>query len=1469
MKTTIRFSALTALLFTMLFSFSQYVQVGSKLTGAGAEGNSSFGGAMALSSDSSTLIVGATQLRLTAMRGGAWIFIRQGNSWTQQAMLVGSSTAVLSNQGCSVAISADGNTAIIGGSTDGDTLGAAWVFTRSGTVWTEQAKLVSANTTAKAMQGHSVALSYDGNTALIGAPKDNDSIGCAIVFVRTGNSWSQQAKIVGPNTIGKCAQGKILSLSANGNMAVIMGPEDNNWTGAVWTYTRSGNTWSQLGAKLVLPAAYSPSFWNGLSLSGNGQRLAIGNPYAAANGGVDLYNLNGNTWQLNQSVTSTHYISLSAGSLGMFASLSYDGKTLGFTGPRAYSSGYNYGYAYIFEDSLGTMVEKYSTFVLQGSYGPGYIQAVNVCGGGSFIAFGATWADESNGHVVVYHKTANNWSGMGVLQGHGDNGTAAIGKSITINAAGDKIVAGGPQDNGGRGGFWTFTKNGNNWQPQGGRTTVSFTGNSSSFGESVGLSADGKSLAIQGYTGWVFFPSKVGFWVFKDSAQQWLVDAGPLHADSGLSYNFGGGGCSMAADGNTAFFANSGEDNDTGIIYSYVKSGNSWVQQGPGLQGVGGKKDQGHYTSLSNDGNVAVWCSYSDTVAYVFRRTAGVWQQEKKLSLYSPNTPYAVDVSAAISGDGSTIAVGNQADSSTGAVFVFRYVNSQWILEAKLRASGVSINQRFGISVDLSDDGNTLAVGNGIYVSDVGGGAWIFKRNGSTWTQFTNKLLPNDAQGRSYFGSALALSSNGNTLAVGGSYDDFGKGAVWVFQFNGLQISTSAVVNATCNNTADGKIVAQVTGGNAPYTFNWSTGSTAADSLVNLSAGTYYLTVHDANGDSATALFNVGVSGSLQTNVTHNAICNSASSGFVAVQPSGGTWPYTYAWSVPQQTDSIVTGLSTGTYFYTVTDASGCAVSGNATIPYTAFWSSVYSAEEQCALGNGFATIHPYGGTAPYTYAWSTTPQQTTATATQLATGTYTFSVTDAQGCVITGNTTITNNCGNVVQGTVYVDANNNCQFDNGETTLSGYLVTAASNNGGDYAITNQLGQFTLQIPAVNTANISLAGDGSSCAITSGCTLQNVPVNFGSAPDTLTNINFGIQQANQYDLQITGWTSGGIPGGSLTMYSNYTNLGANSFSGPATITLVHDAALTLQTTSPNYDTYNAATHTVTWQIPTGSPALWNANNFAYANFAIPSGMPLGTTVHGTWHIDPTQNDCYTTNNTHESSRIINGSYDPNFKECTPDSFITVNDSVLTYTIHFQNTGTDTTHFITLRDTLSANVDPATVMDLGASHHPYSFNLSKNGILTWYFDPIFLPDSATDPINSQGFVQYSVKVKNNLPNGTMVTNRASIYFDYNEPVVTNTAINVVNKSVGITEVISCVSVKVYPNPLNDYCLFTVNGFEGNYTLEIFDVTARKVFEQQQIGTNLYRFNRKTLAAGTYFYKITDTNGNSAAGKLSME
>jgi hypothetical protein len=126
-------------------------------------------------------------------------------------------------QGRSVSLSADGNTAIIGGPVDhlappnvGNAAGAAWVFARSGSLWTQQAKLVGAGAVDDAQQGVSVSLSGDGNTAIVGGFRDNDFAGAAWVFTRSSGVWSQQAKLVAADAIGAAWEGWSVSLSADG-----------------------------------------------------------------------------------------------------------------------------------------------------------------------------------------------------------------------------------------------------------------------------------------------------------------------------------------------------------------------------------------------------------------------------------------------------------------------------------------------------------------------------------------------------------------------------------------------------------------------------------------------------------------------------------------------------------------------------------------------------------------------------------------------------------------------------------------------------------------------------------------------------------------------------------------------------------------------------------------------------------------------------------------------------------------------------------------------------------------------------------------------------------------------------------------------------------------------------------------------------------------------------------------------------
>ena len=152
---------------------------------------------------------GANTLSATATRsditGNPVLFAASGLAFTQQGLkLVGTGAVGAANQGYSVSLSADGNTAIVGGYADNGDAGAAWVWTRSGGVWTQQgSKLVGTGAVGAANQGYSVSLSADGNTAIVGGVLDNDAAGAAWVWTRSGGVWTQQgSKLVGTGAVG-------------------------------------------------------------------------------------------------------------------------------------------------------------------------------------------------------------------------------------------------------------------------------------------------------------------------------------------------------------------------------------------------------------------------------------------------------------------------------------------------------------------------------------------------------------------------------------------------------------------------------------------------------------------------------------------------------------------------------------------------------------------------------------------------------------------------------------------------------------------------------------------------------------------------------------------------------------------------------------------------------------------------------------------------------------------------------------------------------------------------------------------------------------------------------------------------------------------------------------------------------------------------------------------------------------------
>jgi hypothetical protein len=273
----------------MVFAFTRdeagnWTAQGAPFRGTDAVMTAGQGYSVALSADGNTAMAGGPgdTVGQFAQAGAAWIFFRNFGVWAQQGpRLVANDLTASAAFGTSVALSADGNTAIAGGRSDSAGAGAAWVFTRSGGVWTQQGPKLTGNDVAGAAeQGTSVALSADGNTAIVGSPFDDNGAGAVRVFTRTGGVWSQEGpKLVGAGANGAANQGRSVALSADGNLALVGGSADAGGIGATWFFTRSNGTWTQSGAKRTgnMALAASAQGWS-VALSTDGGTALVGAP---------------------------------------------------------------------------------------------------------------------------------------------------------------------------------------------------------------------------------------------------------------------------------------------------------------------------------------------------------------------------------------------------------------------------------------------------------------------------------------------------------------------------------------------------------------------------------------------------------------------------------------------------------------------------------------------------------------------------------------------------------------------------------------------------------------------------------------------------------------------------------------------------------------------------------------------------------------------------------------------------------------------------------------------------------------------------------------------------------------------------------------------------------------------------------------------------------------------------------------
>lgn len=233
-----------------------------------------------------------------------------------------------------------------------------------------------------------------------------------------------------------------------------------------------------------------------------------------------------------------------------------------------------------------------------------------------------------------------------------------------------------------------------------------------------------------------------------------------------------------------------------------------------------------------------------------------------------------------------------------------------------------------------------------------------------------------------------------------------------------------------------------------------------------------------------------------------------------------------------------------------------------------------------------------------------------------------------------------------------------------------------------------------------------------------------------------------------------------------------------------------------------------------------------------------------------------------------------GSFDPNDKQGFPtgallEHFIPLNQTI-EYQIRFQNTGTDTAFTVIVRDTLDADLDASSLRPLGSSH-PYTFNLSGENVAQFVFANLLLPDSNVNEPASHGYLKFSIAPKKDILNGTLVENEAAIFFDFNDPIITNKTWHTLGEQyLDISNVVFNpeIELETFPNPSSDLVNFLIKSASPvRGTLRVFDVNGRMLVIQE-FDRNQFVLNTKELKAGCFFFSICTETQTIATGKIVL-
>ncbi len=445
--------------------------------------------------------------------------------------------------------------------------------------------------------------------------------------------------------------------------------------------------------------------------------------------------------------------------------------------------------------------------------------------------------------------------------------------------------------------------------------------------------------------------------------------------------------------------------------------------------------------------------------------------------------------------------------------------------------------------------------------------------------------------------------------------------------------------------------------------------------------------------------------------------------------------------------------------------------------------------------------------------------------------------------------------------GTVYYDANGNCTQDANEVGMAGVGlrlmpgdIVVYTNENGEYEFEMGIGTYTIsQLTSSDYAQI--------CPTSNASHTVNVnAVNSSFCANDFANSSTCILP----NLSVSVAPTAHRIGFENLVAITYRNRGVVDAS-EVTLTITLDGNIVANESTVLWDDYqnNVITYLI-GAVPAGSSSTFYLIDSVLASVVVDTEITISA------NIDGLEDDCDLSDNSMVSLSRSVGAFDPNDMLVSPEGYIDAG-TILTYKIRFQNVGNAAVDQVRVESELPEGLDMNS-LELGAVSHPYKFSLREDRKMVWDFEFITLPDSASSMAESQGFIIFKVKSDTDLPDQFKIENNADIYFDFNDPIRTNTVVNIIGEAPNGRPNVSG-TLNVFPNPMFSSTTLEIynenNSREVIREIKVIDNLGRLVKLKKGLDQDQVQLKREELIPGYYFLKITGANNKIYTAKLLIK